>query len=115
MRFPLKKLLGTVAVICIIGFLSISGILRPLNKQETENSDPEDMQLQSRRMPLVMTGNGPGSPEVEKNASESESTSNFTRAHGKCLFRFSRFHILLSFNYNLKIQPKIFDKIVALN
>merc|ERR1711962_428302 len=30
-------------------------------------------------MPLVMTGNGPGSPEVEKNVSESESTSNFTR------------------------------------
>ena len=97
MRFPLKKLLGTVAVICIIGFLSISGILRPLNKEETENSDPEDMQLQSRRMPLVMTGNGPGSPEVEKNVSESESTSNFTRTQGKCLFRFSRFHILHSF------------------
>jgi len=83
MRFPLKKLLGTVAVICILGLLSISGILRPLNKQDSENNISEEIQLpepQSRRMPLVMTGNGPGSPEAaEKNVSESDPTSNFTR------------------------------------
>ena len=95
MRFPLKKLLGTVAVICILGFLSISGILRPLNKQDSDNSNPDDMQLQSRRIPLVLTGNGPGSPEAEKNVSDSEVTSNFTRTHGENLFRFDCFHTYL--------------------
>ena len=93
MRFPLKKLLGTVAVICILGLLSISGILRPLNKQDSENNISEEIQLpepQSRRMPLVMTGNGPGSPEAaEKNVSESDPTSNFTRKQGEAIFCFS--------------------------
>jgi len=85
MRFPLKKLLLTVSAICLLGLLSIGGILKPaLNSKEdsdgTANSDPEAMQQKSLRMPLVVTGIGL-QEQAEHNVTETESTTNFTEKH----------------------------------
>ena len=85
MRFPLKKLLLTVSAICLLGLLSIGGILKPaLNSKEdsdgTANSNPEVMQQKSLRMPLVVTGIEL-QEQAEHNVTEIESTTNFTEKH----------------------------------
>ena len=81
MRFPLKKLLLTVSAICLLGLLSIGGILKPaLNSKEdsdgTANSDPEVMQQKSLRMPLVVRGIG-----LQEQAEHNVTATNFTEKH----------------------------------
>ena len=44
MRFPLKKLLLTVSAICLLGLLSIGGILKPaLNSKGRKQSEGTDL------------------------------------------------------------------------
>ena len=98
MRFPLKKFLLTVSAICLLGLLSIGGILKPaLNSKEdsdgTANSDPEAMQQKSLRMPLVVTGIG-----LQEQAEHNVTTTNFTEKHGEqfiSLFCFCRYLFVL--------------------